>query len=333
MRAVLLLLAVLLHSVASQDIQFTPNSPETFVNMIMAGSKLLLSTSGAVYRTDLALNMEQRRQLSSANRLLVADRETGSLNGSVLTCDEQTCYLLEINNLDNVKWQVPRADVLLVDGGVAHGSFSIGPNGTSDITYGEPAGSVTGRRFVKGALRNVMSSNPQSFTSYATITDSNTNDRSAFIRDTFTYLNYTYFTLQPSNDEMRLVRFCQRDLGLVLSEGFSSRFEIKLRCRMDTNPAIQASSATFRQTLQGPVIFLAVNTFTIPGVVRREVCSFSLDRIHDLMTAKLTQCADGNGTAGIGTNSKIKCPTHFGPIIQQQMINVSSIFYIASIII
>ncbi len=322
MKIVFLLLTILMHLVHSQSVQFTPNSPETFVNMILSESKLLLGTSGALYRTDLALNMEQRRQLSSTNRLLVADRPTGTLSGSVMTCDDQICYLLETNNLDNVKWQVHRDEVLLMGGGVARGSFSIGPNGTSDITYGEPAGSVTGRRFVKAALRNVLS-NPQEFVPYVTLSESNTNERSDFVRETFVFLNYTYFILQPNREEMRLVRFCQRDQGFTIggTRSFSSRFEIELRCRTDPNRHIQASNATFKQTSRGPMIFLTINTFTSPGVVRREVCSFSLDGINQLMTQKITECVAGTGMAGF--SPKTSCPNHFSEDLQQKIINVS----------
>ncbi len=324
MKTMLLLLTLLLHLVHSQNVQFTPNSPETLVNMILSDSKLLLGTSRAVYRTDLVLNLEQRRELLSTNRLLVADRPTGTLNGTVMTCDEDSCYLLETVNLDNTKWQVPREKVLQMNGGVARGSFNIGPNGTSDITYGEPAGSVSGRRFVKAALRNVMSTNPADFIHYASRSDSNANDEFDFIKDTFTFSNYTYFTLQPTNSEIRLVRFCQRDPGFVFgTRRFSSIFEIKLSCRTNTNRDIESSSATFKETPQGPVIFLAVNTLANSGVVRREVCSFSLDTINQLMTDKITECVMGFGIPR--PSSQLGCPTHFSEAVRQQIITVSYI--------
>ncbi len=106
----ILLLSMLMHVSTSQ---FTPNTGETFVNMVLSDSKLLLGTSAAVYRVDLVLNQEQRRELMSPIRLLVADSPTGTLNGTVMTCDAQYCYLLETNNLDNTKWQVAVNTVLL----------------------------------------------------------------------------------------------------------------------------------------------------------------------------------------------------------------------------
>ena len=316
----ILLLSMLMHVSTSQ---FTPNTGETFVNMVLSDSKLLLGTSAAVYRVDLVLNQEQRRELMSPIRLLVADSPTGTLNGTVMTCDAQYCYLLETNNLDNTKWQVAVNTVLLPGTGVALGSFGIGPNRTSDITYGEPASTVN-RRFAKAALRNVMSANPDDFFRYATVSNGNSDDTTDYLKDVFTYLNYTYFTIQPNNDEVRVVRFCQQERGTPLSDGFSSQFEIKLRCRTE-NRDITSSSATFRQTSQGPMIFLTVNTMVSMGLVRQEVCSFSVDEINQKMTEKITDCVNARGQAGIETQNNRKiCPTHFTSPQKQQIISVSS---------
>ncbi|XP_064399095.1 plexin A3-like isoform X2 [Halichondria panicea] len=318
----ILLLSMLMHVSTSQ---FTPNTGETFVNMVLSDSKLLLGTSAAVYRVDLVLNQEQRRVMSPI-RLLVADSPTGTLNGTVMTCDAQYCYLLETNNLDNTKWQVAVNTVLLPGTGVALGSFGIGPNRTSDITYGEPASTVN-RRFAKAALRNVMSANPDDFFRYATVSNGNSDDTTDYLKDVFTYLNYTYFTIQPNNDEVRVVRFCQQERGTPLSDGFSSQFEIKLRCRTE-NRDITSSSATFRQTSQGPMIFLTVNTMVSMGLVRQEVCSFSVDEINQKMTEKITDCVNARGQAGIETQNNRKiCPTHFTSPQKQQIISNQCVLF------
>ncbi len=318
-----------MHVSRSQDIQFTPNSGETFVNMVLSDSKLLLGTSAAVYRVDLVLNQEQRRELMSPIRLLVADSPNGTFNGTAMVCDEQSCYVLETNNLDNSKWTVAVNTVLLPEGGVALGSFGIGPNGTSDITYGEPSTSNINRRFVKGALRNVMSGSPDDFFRYATSSNGNSGSISdSYLKDVFTYLNYTFFTTQPNNDEVRVIRFCQQDRGTTLRSGFSSQFEIKLRCRTDVRDEISSSTATFRQTSQGPIIFVTVNTMVSMGLVKRKVCSFNVDEINQLMTDKITECVTGVGQAGIETlNNRKACPGHFTTSQRQQLINVSSQLY------
>ena len=273
MRPLLALLLTLL--TVCRAVEFTPGT-ETLRNLILTDSKLLLGTSGTVYRIDLALNEEQRRPLSSANRLLVADSPTGTLNGTVMTCDDNNCYLLETSNLYNVKWEVPRSAVLLSGGGNAQGSFSISQNGTSDITFGEPPNGMTSRRFVKGVLRNVMSSNPDEFFRYATNRGTNPQVSTNLLRNNFLFSNYTYFTVQPDSEEIRLVRLCQRDPGFDNSgdREFEARYEIQLKC--GTQNTIVSSSATFSQTPQGPQLFVTVNYMSGVNSMLSDVCVFNV---------------------------------------------------------
>ena len=169
-----------------------------------------------------------------------------------------------------------------------------------------------------------MSANPDDFFRYATVSNGNSDDTTDYLKDVFTYLNYTFFTIQPNNYEVRVVRFCQQGRGSILGSGFSSQFEIKLRCRTE-NQDISSSSSTFRQTSQGPMIFLTVNTMVSMGLVRQEVCSFSVDKINQKMTEKITDCVNGIGLTGIGSqNNRNLCPTHFTSPQRQQIINVSS---------
>ena len=314
-----LLLSLLAHSALTQTVQFIPPGSETLRNVILTDSKLLLGTSGAVYRTDLALTQEQRREMSSANRLLIADSPTGTLNGTVMACDEGSCYLLETRNLDNIKWTVFRSAVLLSGEGNALGSFSIGPNGTSDVLFGEPPNGVNGRRFVKGALRSVVPTNSNTFLRYATNQGNNPQGKVDYLRDTFLYSNYSFFTIQPETDQIRMVRFCQRDPGF---EGnFLAHYEIKLRCRTGDRDLV-SSSATFGQTALGPRLFVTANYMADLSRMRSEVCMFSVDEINRLMLEKLTACASGSGNVGFGSQTG-PCPTHFGESQRETQIRVS----------
>ena len=316
-----LLLSLLAHSALTQTVQFVPPNSETLQNVIITDSKLLLGTSGAVYRIDLALTHEQRRELGSANRLLIADSPTGTFNGTVLACDEESCYLLETRNLTNVKWAVPRSAILLSGGGNALGSFSIGPNGTSDVTFGEPPNGDTSRRFVKGALRNVMSASPDGFLRYATNQGDNSQGKVDYLRDNFLYSNHSFFTFQPDDQQIRTVRFCQRDPGF---EGnFLAHYEIKLRCRTDDRDIV-SSSATFGQTTLGPQLFVSVNYMAGTNSMRKEVCTFSADEINRLMLDKLTDCANGIGNVGFGSQTA-PCPGHFTDEQKAIQIRVSSL--------
>ncbi|XP_064402161.1 plexin-A4-like [Halichondria panicea] len=172
-----------------------------------------------------------------------------------------------------------------------------------------------------------MSANPDDFFRYATVSNGNSDDTTDYLKDVFTYLNYTFFTIQPNNYEVRVVRFCQQGRGSILGSGFSSQFEIKLRCRTE-NQDISSSSSTFRQTSQGPMIFLTVNTMVSMGLVRQEVCSFSVDKINQKMTEKITDCVNGIGLTGIGSqNNRNLCPTHFTSPQRQQIINDQCVLF------
>ena len=322
----LIVLALITNSF-SQDIQFTPQiNGEMLTNLIATDSKFLIGTRNATYRLRSDLFQEERKTLQSPNRLLIADYQ----NSTVLSCDEHICQLLETENLNNVRWEVARSMVLLSGGGNAAGSFSIGPNGTSDITFGEPASGNVARRFVKGALRNVGSVNTDEFFKYATWDGDDNGDTVNYL-NTFLYSDYTYFTIQPSVSEsnIHVVRFCQKDPGIKsnLQRIFTTRYEVRLRCASSAQDSILSTTATylpFSSLFGGPLIFLSVNSMPGPSDVVTNVCAFRVDDINQKMLDKLTSCAKGGVDEFVDFNSEVPCPTHFTENQTQTQINVSS---------
>ena len=313
--------------------QFTPQANgESLKNLIATESKFLLGTSHAVYRLSSNLSQEERKTLQSSNRLLIADNQNGTLNGTVLACDENTCQLLEAENLNNVKWEVPRSTVLLSGGGNAVGSFSISVNSTSDITFGEPAGGNVARRFVKGALRNVGSINTDEFFKYATWDGDDSRDTVNYLNN-FVYSDYTYFTIQPavSESNIHVIRFCQKDPGIMsgLARIFATRYEIRLQCGVQGT--ILSTTATYLPLSSGPLIFLSVNSMSDPSDIMTEVCVFSVNDINQRMLDKLSSCARGVGFVGFeGNLPEVPCPTHFteGQIQTQISVSIISIAFI-----
>ena len=310
----------------AQDTQFIPQtSGETLNNLIAVNAKLLLGTSQAVYRLSSILSLEERRALESGNRLLIADNQNGTHNGTVLSCDEGSCLLLEAENLSNVRWEVPRTMVLFSGGGNAAGIFSIGPNGTSDITFGEPSSGNVARRFVKGALKNLGSASTSEFLQYATWHGDDISGVNYL--NSFIYSDYIYFTIQLETD-IHVIRFCQKDPGFKsnLQRFFATRYEIRLRCAASGQHSINdmSTAATYlpaSSLYDSPVVFLSVNYMSEHNVVVNNVCAFSVNDINQKMLDKLSSCANGDGF--VDFDSDVACPTHFSDNQTQTQISVS----------
>ena len=172
---------------------------------------------------------------------------------------------------------------------------------------------------MKGALRNVASTDPYEFHRYATDQGFNPQGKVDYLKDTFLYSDYTYFTIQPDDEQIRIVRFCQCDPGF--GGNFLSRYQIRLQCRTEERD-ITSSSATFSQTSLGPSMFVTVNYRTSTGIIRSEVCTFSVEEINRLMLNKLTDCASGIGNVGFGSQTA-PCPSHFTVEQKDILIGVS----------
>lgn len=323
----ILLAGLLTRALLTQGVQFTPQTDlETFQNLIITNSKLLLGTSEALYRLDSALSMEAMKPLTTQNRLLISDIENGTLDGAVLSCDEERCLLLDPENFDNVTWDVPRSMVLLSGGGNAAGHFSIGPNGTSDITFGEPLAGSKVRRIVKGALRNVGSgsANMDELFRYAVLNE----EYYAHVDylTTFVYSSYIYFVYFTSSN-IHMVRFCQKDNGKVsgFKRIFTTLYEIELECGSpDRDAIITSAAATYlpsSRVFSGPVIFLSV-TKAKNTDEKTVVCAFEVDDINQKMLDKLVSCSNGTGFT---RSPQVPCPTHFTEIQRLQQINVSNL--------
>ena len=114
---------------------------------------------------------------------------------------------------------------------------------------------------------------------------------------------YVYFVTRPTEDETRVVRFCEDDIGGVLGDEFISHFEIKLRCGShgDQTSSTAATFLNITTTFEGrPAIFVSSNRIMGMNNMQVEVCVFDIGTINSLMSQKLDRCVRGTGNSMVG---------------------------------
>ena len=296
-----------------QSVQFTPETEsESFRNLILANSHLLLGSSKAVYRLDDSLLKQEKRTLKTPNRMLVTDY-VGSFQDSVLICSNSSCFLSQITDFNNVSWQVSNPFFRTSTTDNVVGVFAPRANGTSDLTFGETnyisVGVLTlGRFLAKGSLVNArVSSSVYSFLVYAR------KEEALSFTDTFVYLNefplryandsgYVYFVTRPTQNEMRIVRFCEDDGGD--HNQFISHFEAVIRCGNSGNLAHDLTSAMFINITNAfngrPTILVTQTRIVSMNSMQLEVCSFDIGTINFIMSQKFNDCVDGVNQATSG---------------------------------
>ena len=313
---VLSLTSLCLQVSLAQLVQYAPEGgSEVFRNMILANSHLLLGSSDALYRLDNNLVKQEKKALEAPNRMLVADY-VGSFQDSVLSCDSEGCSLVRITDFTNVSWHVDSPLIRRLGTDNVAGVFAPLPNGTSVLTHGERAGINVGSILLaRGALINAGTDRPQLYERY--ITREELGDRF----DPLIYLTefplryangsgYVYFVTRPTEDETRVVRFCEDDIGGVLGGEFSSHFEIKLRCGShgDQTSSTAATFLNITTTFEGrPAIFVSSNRIMGMNNMQVEVCVFDIGIINSLMLQKLNCCVRGTGMVGFVRDGQQLC--------------------------
>ena len=329
----LLCVTVFTSSVSSDHASFSSDNNETFRNILLIDSSVIVGSTDKLYRLNLELEEEDSRQLSTPNRMLVVD-PYGTYMGSVLACETLDCTLSAIDNLSDIRWQVSSGMVQEGTENVA-GIFAPGPNGTSTLTLSErETDTPLASRIIKGDLVNVDGSD-FSFDRYAIQTESDLRRQREFLT-AFTFQRYVYFVtrLVMSNTrvEIRVVRFCEGDRGVMpvgaLQPLFTSHYEIELECSAERGNEQTMYSAAFFNTSEPfgtETLILAVAEMSINGYMEH-VCAYDINDINERFTRKFDTCIDGGeeGDDQIGFEREIlqDC-LHFSP--HQIMNSVSHI--------
>ena len=295
---VLFLINYHLQVTRSQSVCFAPEGEnEVFRNLISSKSHLLLGSSAAIYRLDDNLAKQQKKVLSSPNRMLVTDY-VGSFKDSVLSCDSNTCFLAQVTDFNSVSWQVNtllRSSTVVVDNAVA--VFAPRANGTSDLTFGERADGLFSRYFAKGSLVNAgVGNSSYSFLQYAMRAETNRFDPFTYLAEfPLRYANdsgFVYFVTRPTQEELRVVRVCEDDAGSL--GAFSSHFEAVIRCGEIGVRDRDSTAATFiniTTVFNGrPTILLTQTRIITSSNLQLEVCAFDIGTINTIMTQKYNEC-------------------------------------------
>ena len=296
--------------------QFAPEAEsESFRNLILANSHLLLGSSEAVYRLDGSLLEQEKRVLGAPNRMLVTDY-VGSFQDNVLICSNNGCFLSQITDFSNVSWQVNSPFFRTSTTENVVGVFAPRANGTSDLTFGETSstdGSIMYSRFLaKGSLFNAganIVSSDYSFLEYARKEEAISFGDPRFYLTEFPlrYANdsgYVYFVTRPAQDEMRIVRFCEDDGGFR-NQQFISHFEAVIRCGNSGSLARDSTTATFINITNSifngrPTVLVTQTRIMSMSNVQLEVCSFDIGTINFIMSQKFNDCVDGVNQATSG---------------------------------
>ena len=299
----------------SVTVQFSPERDgETFRNLIIANSYLILGSSNAMYRFDNNLVKQEKKSLGAANRMLVTDY-VGSFRDNVLSCSSDSCFLAQITDFNNVSWQVDPPFIREADTDNVAAVFAPHINGKSDLTYGERAGHGNGRLLAKGSLANVgVSDVAQCFNRYASRAEDVRFDPLIYLtefplRYAANDSGYVYFVVRPSEVETRVVRFCEDDPGIL--DTFASHFEIILKCGSHTDRA-PSTAATFINTTTAfnqPTIIISTNHILGINRMQLEVCAFDIGNINVLMMQKYKDCigARNNAMAGFVRDGQTTC--------------------------
>ena len=226
---------------------------------------------------------------------------------SVLSCDNTNCFLAQITNFSNVSWNVNTPFIRVLNPDNAVGVFALRANGTSDLTYGEKAGSNQARLLAKGSLLNAgmpSSAGDYSFLEYARRDENSRFDPLVYLTEfPLRYANdsgYVYFVTRPTQDEIRVVRFCEDDPGSL--GYFVSHFEAVLQCGGSGTRARDSTAATFVNVTAAafngrPTILVTQTRVFSVNYMQLEVCAFDIGTINSLMTEKYTNCIEGRDHA------------------------------------
>ena len=210
--------------------EFRPGNGEVLRNVIKLEQYLIVGSSNALYRINLnTLTSVERRSLTSANRLLVADSHCDTF----LSCDNSICFLATSNSLTST-WQVNSNTVIRHSNfSSLAGSLARLSNGTRILTIVETTAFPILGRFRKGTLRSIAGSGSarnSTFNLIAEYMGSGNFLGSVYVE--FSHNGFVYFLIRPASGNLEpfltVVRFCQNDLGIWGS--FRSHFEIRLRC-------------------------------------------------------------------------------------------------------
>ena len=308
---------------ASQsDTPFYPPSPEeAFRSIIVGDSYILIGSTTSVHRINpTSLALEDSRMLGAANRMLVTD-PGGTYSGSVLVCTSLECTLTPINNLTDMRWQVPNggSNGVIRRAGTENvlGSFAPGANGTSSLSFGEQQASVDPSAITRGNLVNVNVTGSSFFIRYATQSEADRFTPREFLA-TFNTQGFIYFIVRigvlingMQVDQLRVVRFCQEDSGSSVTSQFVSHFELVAKCSGSLSSIPTAATYIGTSSVFGADTFLVAFMAESNGGNARvqHLCAFDVNTINARMMQKFSDCLNGNGLSGFSRDrEQMSCP-------------------------
>ena len=325
---------------------YPPSSGETFRNIIVGGSHILIGSTTFVHRINpTSLALEDSRETGSANRMLVTD-PGGTFSGHVLACTSQECTLSPINNLTDIRWQVPNGGpngVIRAGTENVLGSFAPGANGTSSLSFGEQQSSVSvdPSTIRRGNLVNVNVTGSFFFSRYASQGEIRFTPRDFLA--TFNTQSFIYFIVRIGVlidgmrvDQLRVVRFCQEDPGssAVGSEGFVSHFELVAECSGSSSGIPTAAAYIGANSVFGTDTFLVAFMADGGGAPVQHMCAYDIGTINARMMQKFSDCLNGNGMSGFSRdNGQSACPTMLTPLQIQGAVSHDFTVFIAMAIL
>ena len=314
------------------DVFQVPDAGEMFSSAVVSGQHIFVATQHYLYRLSSNLTEEERRLFTPFTRLLLVSNNSPSGNDLLLICG-QFCSVVRADDIYNQVWPshfintaVPRVLNESTEGRQRGftGDFRLGDGpGRFELTYAHSdfvsglrsSDAPVASRIVRGTLFRAALENaaemPDKYEVAASQIELDPLQEREFIQ-TFTRNGFTYFVSVmsfASGPQARIARVCNSDKGLGngTDGDFTSYIELALRCGDATG---EPSAATFVPT---PNAFLTDTLVLSVGItrlseVRNRLCAYDVTLIDQMMSEKITECANGVGMSGLKRNIATRMP-------------------------
>ena len=314
------------------DVFPVPDAGDTFSDAVVSGQQVFAATQHYLYRLSSNLTEQERRLFTPFTRLLLVSNNSPSGNDLLLICG-QSCFVVHIDDINNQVWPsrfVNEAAPRVFDASTGGrqrgftGDFRLGDGpGRFELTYAHSDFVSDSRRavtpiaskIVRGTIfREAMENSteiPDRYEVAASQIELDPLQEREFIH-TFARNGFTYFVSVmsfASGPQARVARVCNSDKGPGngTDGDFTSYIELALQCR---DASGEPSAAAFVPTPNafGTDTLVLYIGITRLSEVRNRLCAYNVTLIDQMMSEKITECANGVGISGLKRNMATRMP-------------------------
>ena len=314
------------------DVFPVPDAGETFSGAVVSREQVFSATQHYLYRLSSNLMEQERRLFTPFTRLLLVSNNSPSGNDLLLICGHY-CFVVRTDDINNQVWPsrfvneaVPRVLEAFTDGRQRGftGDFRLGDGpGRFELTYAHSdfvsdsrsTETPVASRIVRGTIFRAVKENaaekPDRYEVAASQIELDPLQEREFLH-TFTRNGFTYFVSVmtfPSGPQARVVRVCNSDKGPGngTDGDFTSYIELSLHCGDASGQPSAATSVPTPNAFGTHTLVLSVG-ITRLSEIRNRLCAYDVTLIDQMMSEKITECANGVGMSGLKRNIATRMP-------------------------